>query len=234
LAIIHGNPIDWKSVRDWFPDSPPDSVIVTGTNLHQARALISQWPDGLPSPALLTEKSQLPIRMDVDAPEKVGMDRLLNGVAANVLRGSDQPVIVIDTGTAITIDLLDSQGTFKGGAILPGILLGAKTLHEETTTLPLVDVWELLKREPPALGKNTEAAIAAGLYWGHLGAVKEIVNRYRQLCQPAGREPLLLLTGGAAVILAPYLPQGRCEPALSLQGLAVTARIIHEFGTAIQ
>jgi type III pantothenate kinase len=209
-------------------------VIVTGTNLIRARALIEEWPSDLPCPVLLTDKSQLPIRVNVDVPEKVGMDRLLNGIAANVLKRADQPAIVIDTGTAITIDLLNRDGTFEGGAILPGILLGAGALREETTTLPLIDVWELLKREPPVLGKNTEAAIASGLYWGHLGAVKEIVNRYRCNCQAEGSEPFLVLTGGASGILSPYLPDGRHEPSLSLQGLAVAARIIHEFGTPIQ
>ncbi|WP_437230464.1 type III pantothenate kinase [Planctomicrobium sp. SH661] len=223
LAAIYGTPVDWATVESWFEAAPPDAVIVTGTNALRARELVDVWPSSLPAPTLLTDKRRIPLRVEVDFPEKVGMDRLLNSVAANVLRQPDQPVIIVDTGTAITVDVVDRAGTFQGGAILPGILLGAKSLHEETTTLPHVDVWELLKREPAVLGKNTEAAIASGLYWGHLGAVKELVQRYGDVLTTDQTQPLLLLTGGASVILAPYLAQARQVPDLSLQGLAIVA-----------
>ena len=136
--------------------------------------------------------------------------------------------IRVDTGTAITVDVVSGAGEFLGGAILPGLLMGARSLHEETTTLPHLDVWELLKNEPLVLGKNTEAAIAAGLYWGHLGAIRELITRYRALLielriGTSPVEPLLVLTGGAAGILAPYLTEARYESNLALQGLALAA-----------
>jgi len=227
MAVIYDTPIDWETVAGWFSESvPPDAVIVTGTNEQRAREVVAQWPVTLPRPFLLTDKRQVSISMDVVFPRKVGMDRLLNGVAANVLREADQPVIIVDSGTAMTVDVVDATGTFRGGAILPGILMGAKSLHAETTTLPHVDVWELLKQEPAVLGRCTETAIASGLYWGHLGAVKELVSRYREWLPVKTPEPLLLLTGGASSILHPYLPGSRQEKALSLQGLAVVARTL--------
>lgn len=224
VAAIYGHPIDWLAVESWFTETPPDAVIVTGTNSLRAREVVGQWPATLPAPLLLMDKSQIPLDVDVIFPRKVGIDRLLNSVAANVLRAADQPAIIIDSGTAITVDVVDSAGIFRGGAILPGILLGAKSLHAETTTLPHVDVWELLKHEPAVLGRSTEAAIASGLYWGHLGAVKELASRYVEWLASPGTAPLLLLTGGASVILAPYLPGAQREPDLSLQGLAIVSR----------
>jgi len=223
-AFIYDSPIDWGRVQEWFQALVPDAVIVTGTNAQRAREVFQHWPASLPTPVLLLEKTQVPISMDVIFPEKVGIDRLLNSMAANVLRQPDQPVIIVDSGTAITVDVVDAQGTFRGGAILPGILLGAKSLHEETTTLPHVDVWELLKHEPDILGRCTETAIASGLYWGHLGAVKELVSRYSAWLPATGQPPLVLFTGGASVILAPYLEGAQRKPDLSLQGLAVVAR----------
>jgi type III pantothenate kinase len=152
--------------------------------------LVRDWPDRLPSPRLLTDKRRLPLEIEVDFPERVGIDRLLNAVAANAIRDLSQPAIIVNSGTAVTVDLVGGEGAFLGGAILPGILLSAKALHAETTTLPHVDPWKLLKDEPPVLGKNTEAAIASGLYWGHLGAVRELVGRLMERVTAGEGEPL--------------------------------------------
>lgn len=223
VAAVYDVPLDWEKVDQWTQEHSITSVVITGTNESRARALVDSWPASLPTPFFLKDKTLIPITIDVMFPQKVGMDRLLNGVAANVIREAGQPAIVVDSGTAITVDLVSADGSFRGGSILPGILLGAKSLHEETTTLPHVNVWELLKKEPAPLGRCTEDAIAAGLYWGHLGAVKEMISRYRDLLPASDPEPLVLLTGGASVILAPYIPGSRREPDLSLQGLAVVA-----------
>lgn len=234
VAAVHEVPVDWEKVHSWTRDHFITRIVVTGTNEIRARALVDIWPSTLPAPFFLNDKSLIPLTLDVKFPQKVGVDRLLNGVAANVIRSADQPAIVVDSGTAITVDLVSADGCFRGGAILPGILLGAKSLHEETTTLPHVNVWDLLKNEPSALGRCTEEAIAAGLYWGHLGAVKEMIARYCTLLPAGSPDPLVLLTGGASVILAPYLHGARREPDLSLQGLAVVADQLVSASTANQ
>jgi type III pantothenate kinase len=223
VASIDDAPIDWNAITGWFEHASPRICLVTGTDLTRAGIVAQTWPKHLPAPTLLTDKSLIPIEVDVDFPEKVGIDRLLNAVAANALRGEDQPAIVVDTGTAITVDVVSSTGSFSGGAILPGIRLGAQSLHAYTTTLPLIDVWPLLETVPDLIGRNTEAAISSGLYWGHLGAVKELISRSAEALDGTSEPPLLLITGGAAVILAPYLGTARHEPSLSLQGLALTA-----------
>lgn len=221
LAVRHDQPIDWEKIGRWDARGTP---IVIGTHVPQAKEVIRQWPSSLTTPVLFTDKSRLPLKVDVDFPDKVGMDRLLNAVAANLLRGAGQPAITIGTGTAITIDAIDADGVFRGGAILPGILLGAKSLYEATTTLPHIDVWELLKQEPATLGRNTEAAIASGLYWGHLGAIRELIQRETDwLRRTAKVPPLLLLTGGASRIVAPYLSASRQIDELALRALAAIA-----------
>jgi type III pantothenate kinase len=135
---------------------------------------------------------------------------------------------VISSGTATTVDYVSAAGHFCGGAILPGFDLCAKALHEYTELLPLIRMDSVLDSEmsPAELGRNTQAAITSGLYWGHVGAVKELMRRLMLGGDPH-IEPLILLTGGAAPLLYPHLPTiVRHEPHLSLQGLAVVARAL--------
>jgi len=221
VAVIYGEPFPTQTILEWFSGALPPQAIMVGTNAERVRQIVQEWPADWPAPMVFTDKQRLPIQVDVDFPEKVGMDRLLHAVAAQFLRKSDQPVITVGSGTAITVDVVDAAGVFRGGAILPGILLGAKSLHEETTTLPHVNVWELLSHEPAVIGRNTEAAIASGLYWGHLGGVRELITRETAwLKQHSPRSPLIVLTGGASGIIAPYLPRARHLPDLALRALA--------------
>ncbi|WP_437203302.1 type III pantothenate kinase [Planctomicrobium sp. SH664] len=224
LAFHSLETIDWPLLAALATAQNLTRAIISGTNRQKTEELLESWPNNLPEPYWFTDRTLLPIPVHVDFPEKVGIDRLLNASAANVIRAPGQPVITVSSGTAITVDVLNRHGAFDGGAILPGILLGAQSLHDYTTTLPVIDVWKLLEHAPPLLGKNTQAAISSGLYWGHLGAVREMVTRYTAALKQTEGEPLVLLTGGAAVILAPHLPGTRHEPALTLQGLAVAAR----------
>jgi type III pantothenate kinase len=159
----------------------------------------------------------------VDFPEKVGIDRLLNAVAANVLRPAGRGAIIVSAGTATTVDLVTEDGTFAGGAILAGLELGARTLHQYTALLPLVDVPELLQQDQiNALGRNTQDAIRSGLWFGQLGAIREIVGQLAGLLREA---PLLLITGGNGQRLAAELGHGfQFASDLALRGLAVVAR----------
>lgn len=197
--------------------------VLAGSNRHKSEELLQTWASDLPEPLILPENSRLPIRIQVDAPEKVGADRLLNAIAVNALAEYSETSIIVDSGTAITVDLVASDGGFLGGAILPGILMGARALNQFTTTLPLIDGREFLTSAPSAIGKNTKTAMASGLYWGHLGAVKELIERISLELEVT---PRLYLTGGAMPILEPYLPNARCEPYLSLWGTSLAAHAI--------
>ncbi len=143
------------------------------------------------------QPSDLPLRVPLARPQAVGMDRLAAAVAANHLRPPSQPIVVVDAGTALTIDLVDQQGVFRGGAILPGLQTAATALHQMTDLLPRLDVshWQ----DPPqALGTSTESAIRSGLFWGSVGAIRELLRHFADL---AGLGPVLI-TGGVANLLA--------------------------------
>lgn len=165
----------------------------------------------------------VPLAIDVESPDRVGIDRLLAAAAANRLRRADRAAIVVDAGTAITVDLVDVRGAFCGGAILPGIAMSARALEEQTDALPRVGV-EHLAHPPSALGKATVPAIEAGLYWGAVGAIRELT---RQLAAPYTLSPDVLLTGGASKDVAEILATNdelavRYVPHLVLSGIALS------------
>ena len=165
--------------------------------------------------------TELPIAIRVDRPETVGVDRLLADVAANVLRLPDTPAIVVDIGTAITIDLVAADGAFEGGSILPGPGLAARALADATDKLPLVRLDDL-EEAPDAVGRSTEPSIAAGLFWGAVGAIRELIDRTRDRLAVA---PQVFLTGGAAPSVARLIGGPdytvRHVPHLTLAGVAV-------------
>ncbi len=158
----------------------------------------------------------LPITARVAAPEKVGLDRLAAAVAANHLRRPDAPSIVIDAGSAITVDVVAADGAFEGGAILPGFRMSAQALYS-ADLLPLA-LLEPNDEPPAALGKDTHSAIRSGLFWGAVGAVRELVQR---LSDDLPRPPDVIVTGGDLRQLASQLPGSRYVPHLVLAGIAL-------------
>ncbi|MCS7304819.1 MAG: type III pantothenate kinase [Thermoguttaceae bacterium] len=201
--------------------------------------LRARWPQAI---VKLLQWSDLPLQVRVQKPERVGVDRLLNAVAANRIRTPDQPAVVVDAGTAITVDWISSDGSFCGGAIMPGLEMASKALHLFTDLLPEVSLMEA-PLPPPVLGTYTEAAIRSGLYWGTLGAIRELL---RQLTYQATGEPQqpprsggwpnvgdrlaspgalqVFLTGGAGQLLACQLgPEVQYLPHLTLAGIALSA-----------
>jgi type III pantothenate kinase len=162
----------------------------------------------------------LPLSVSLPRPDMVGIDRLLAAVAANALRPPNSPAVVVDLGTAITVDLISPEGAFLGGAILPGIGLSASALFERTDLLPLLDMADLAD-PPPALGKGTVEALRSGIYWGAVGGVKQLIEL---LSAEAAGEPSIYLTGGAAPVVAGLLsPKAQHVPHLTLAGIAITA-----------
>jgi type III pantothenate kinase len=125
----------------------------------------------------------------------------------------------VDAGTAITVDLVSADGAFEGGVILPGFRLTAKALAEGTDLLPHVD-HDPAAAPPPVVGKSTAAAIRSGLFWGQVGAVRELTHR---IAGELACSPQLFVAGGDAERLAGFLPQARVVPELVLAGIALVA-----------
>jgi type III pantothenate kinase len=165
------------------------------------------------------DRQDLPVVVRVDFPERVGLDRLAAAVAANVLRATNTPAIVIGAGSAITVNLIAKDGAFEGGVILPGFRMSAEALYG-ADLLPLA-VLEPNNEPPPLIGKNTEDAIRSGLFWGAVGAVREVVKR---MSEPLSKEPNIFVTGGDLRQFTQYLgDQATFVPDLVLSGIAVAA-----------
>ncbi len=166
---------------------------------------------------MLLTSGDLPLTVRLPRPDMVGVDRLIDAVAANRLRTHGREAVVVDVGSAITVDLVDADGAFCGGAILPGIAMSARALHEFTDLLPLIDMAELAE-PPPALGTATAATMRSGLFWGAVGGVRQLVE------QLAGADAELFLTGGAGPVVAQLLgPKAQFVPQLTLAGIALAA-----------
>ena len=160
----------------------------------------------------------LPMKADLPAPEKVGVDRILNAVAAyDRIKG---PVVVVDAGTAITVDYISAEGVFRGGAILPGFGLSARILHEGTALLPEVEV----VRPEYTYGRDTQQAISAGIFFGALGAIRELIERY---AGDLGAWPTTIITGGDGQLI-----RSECDfiqayvPELTLLGIELAYRSV--------
>ena len=189
-------------------DGPARIVAVSVVDRWTER--LERAADELGLPLTVVAASHIPISTALLRPDQAGPDRLLAGWAAATLHG--RPVIVIDLGTATTVDAVDADGFFLGGAILPGLGLAAAALADGTARLPQV----ALDLPDEAIGTDTTSALQSGVVIGHIGAVRELVARMQtHLGTPAGRadrdDLRVVVTGGHAA--APWAERAWCQPA---------------------
>ncbi len=156
-------------------------------------------------------KPMIPIL--VENPQKVGIDRVLNALAA--YRRIKAPTIVIDFGTAITIDIVTKEGEYTGGLILPGIRTSAYALNKQTALLPEVDI----KRPVKIIGNNVENAIKSGIYFGTVGSISYIISEIRKAY---GDLHYTIATGGDAKIFRKDIFEiDKFIPRLTLEGIRI-------------
>ena len=156
------------------------------------------------------------ISIKMDNPKEVGADRIVNAVA--VFAKHHRPAIVVDFGTATTFDYVSSTGDYMGGVIAPGVNISAEALFLHASKLPRVEV----ARPPHVVGKNTVAAMQAGIFYGYVGLVEGIVERMKRELRC---DPLVVATGGLARAIAAETPKIQIiDENLTLEGL----RIIYE------
>jgi type III pantothenate kinase len=168
---------------------------------------------------LLDRYQQLPLQILVDQPDQVGIDRLLNAVAANTRRPAGVPAIIVDVGTAITVNFLDDTGAFRGGTIGPGLRLMTQALHDYTALLPLV---ELPRPHPAVPGTSTHSAIEAGIFWFAVGGIEQLVSR-----SPFGKVSLVFLAGGDASLVERALSfPAIVWPEITLEGVRLAAEAL--------
>jgi type III pantothenate kinase len=204
-----------RQLEVWGPDGPHAWVV---TGVHPPRRLqLVEWLRGRGETVRVLERAaELPLQVRLEHPDRVGIDRLLNAVAANTRRRQGTPAAVIDAGSAVTVDYVDEAGAFRGGAIFPGLRLMARALNDHTALLPLVEV-----REPaPLPGVSTPAAVQAGVFWAVVGGIEAVLRQLRA----SGGETDVFLTGGDAGVLRPRL-QGEVAvwPEMTLEGIRLSA-----------
>lgn len=144
------------------------------------------------NPFILQAGVKTGLRVTYSNPTEVGADRIANAVGATQLYPS-QDLIIIDLGTATTFCAVTKSKDYLGGVITPGLRISMEALETKTAKLPNVEIITPQK----TLGKSTVESIQSGLYYGHLGMMREITTRLTQECFE-GRSPLIIGTGGFA------------------------------------
>jgi type III pantothenate kinase len=172
-------------------------------------------------PLLVAGPGTIPIAIRIDRPGDVGADRLVNALAAQRLYGA--PAIVVDFGTATTLDCVAADGAYVGGAIAPGLELGLEALAARTARLPRIE----LRTPDRAIGRDTVSAMQSGTIFGYQALASGLLARVRrELADAAGVEPRdvrAILTGGLSA--APWARAidgvDAIDPDLTLKGLAI-------------
>jgi len=137
-------------------------------------------------------RTGMPIQYD--NPREVGADRIVNAVAGYEKHKSS--LVIVDFGTATTFDYVNGRGEYCGGAIAPGIAISLEALFQRASKLPRVDI----ARPAQIIAKNTVNSMQAGIFYGYVGLVDEIVGRIKTESKDT---PKVIATGGLASLIAP-------------------------------
>ena len=231
IAILDDSPVEGKvafnstqtsdivehSLKLWKTlDGESPQIVMASTNESATNSIAAALSDQ-------TSKQIWKIGEDVPAaidqhldPETItGVDRLLNGAAAWEI--AKQACVVVDAGTCITVDFIDGEGTFHGGAIGPGARMQLEAMHIGTASLPEVEFKPPLKE---AFGINTAQAMLQGVFHGIQGMVRQLCEQY---ATRYGAYPSVIATGGDALTL--FEDDDLVEqivPDLQMQGIAIS------------
>jgi len=230
-TIRHRQEIDIRGLRtnllrQWLALAAPGPAVILVASVHDAAAAVLEMAlaeESATGRRPLRQRrighADLPWPPVLAEPQRVGIDRLAAAAAAAVVKPAAEGAIIVDCGTAATVDMVAADGRFLGGAILPGPTLMARALAQGTSKLPEVRALEHFD-PPPLPGRNTREAIAAGIGWGMRGAIAELVARGRLVLGPSAP---VILTGGWSRAILPAVPGATEMPDLVLLGIALAA-----------
>jgi len=176
--------IEWKYIEDVIISS-----VVPDTNFHLTK-FCEKYTKAEP---LFVDSQSTDIIVDLDQPNEIGADRLVNANA--VIAHYPLPAIVVDFGTATTFDIIDDGHVYRGGVIAPGVRLSVEALAQKAAKLPNVAISKPRK----AIGKNTQSAMRSGMYWGYIGMIEKIIDSIKD---ELGTKPYVIATGGLAPLYA--------------------------------
>ena len=214
LAILKGQ----RVVQKWYVDTVRDRRILEGKLREVMKPIKGRSPEaavicsvvpralqvvkpilqrGLKIKATVVgEDIKVPITHRYRDPRQVGQDRLVCAYAAKVFYGL--PVIVIDLGTAITLDVVSKKAEYLGGIIVPGIRLSAESLFKKTAMLPKIKI----KGPQAIIGRNTEESILSGLFFGYGALCRGLIEL---IAQQIKGKPRVVVTGGYALLMRKYI-----------------------------
>lgn len=162
-------------------------------------------------PLIVGENADLGIEIRISKPSEAGADRLVNAVGAHLTYPGD--LLLIDSGTATTFDVVAGDGAFEGGLIAPGINLSLTALHEAAAKLPRIGI----QRPDRVIGKDTVGAMQSGVFWGYISLIEGLVERIKSEWD----KPMTVIgTGGVASLFEGATTSiDRFDPDLTIRGL---------------
>lgn len=200
-ALEHARAVANASVEDVLAairEAPAQSgeapIVVASVNPPVESRLADELSNGPRRVLRLGRDLPIPIEHALRDDSTVGQDRLLNALGA--FSRAKQACVVVDAGTAMTVDFVDGQGVFQGGAIAPGVRMMLRALHAQTAALPEID-FEPVPGDAP-FGKDTREAMRLGVQSAARGVVRTLVERY---AEAFGAYPQIVATGGDAAVL---------------------------------
>jgi len=168
--------VAWSAQLSAWQPRPGSRWLLAGVNPEPLEKLVGFLKEANQSVQVLSDYRDVPIDVDVLEPSGVGIDRLLNALAVLSRRQAKTASVIVSVGSAVTVDVLDESGVFRGGAILPGLRLMAQALHDYTAKLPPVEVREPKTSLP---GRSTTEAMVLGIHNAVVGGIALLVHRYR-------------------------------------------------------
>ena len=162
-------------------------------------------------PLVIGENTELGIQVRTMKPSEVGSDRLVNALGAVKIYSG--PLIIVDSGTAITLDVIGSDGAFEGGVIAPGIHLSMEALHAAAAKLPRI----ALQKPRRVVGNDTVSAMQSGIFWGHVALIEGMIARIKAERNEA---MTVVATGGVASLFHGATKAiDHFDPDLTIRGL---------------
>ena len=162
-------------------------------------------------PLVVGENAVLGAAARIDKPSEAGADRLVNAVGAHLTYPGD--LIVIDSGTATTFDVVAADGAFEGGIIAPGVNLSLQALHEAAAMLPRIAI----QKPARVIGKDTVSNMQSGVFWGYIALIEGLITRIKA---EWGRPMTVIGTGGVVSLFEGATDSiDHFDPDLTLRGL---------------
>ena len=206
-----------REISQWLADTGEEisGSIVASVVPAVTQVIVAALADTLGVVPLVVGSAgvDLGIAVNIDMPAQAGADRLVNAVGA--LAHHPLPAVVLDFGTATTLDLVAGDGAYEGGIIAPGVALSITALDNAAAQLPRLDL-RPFDSDLPILGKNTVAAMESGVFWGYVSMIEGLLTRLRA----AHGDMPAIATGGLAGLFADHLSgQVIVDQELTIRGL---------------